>query len=268
LLSLSISSFCTVGSRIIKQVSNCSKDVGGDLWQVFCALNETAAGSYTVANATEPDMWSCDPYFAENPVGEIQGIKGLQSGIFWDNVKNKYHPGGDALSNNDTSGPEYNLGGHEPLGYITTDIYTTFTILVGIFFPSCTGECALWVTETIPHSPSSAIDFHSPAPARPRPPKAPLASLRESRRRHAIYAERSDRRRIFMRSRPSSPCSLTSRKWRRGRRRRRRCIRCWVWEKRKEKLWGASRARPRSRKAVASRVGVSSSPNPFAFHSI
>ena len=31
-------------------------------------------------------------------------------------------------------------GGKDKMGYITTDIYTTFTILVGIFFPSCTGN--------------------------------------------------------------------------------------------------------------------------------
>ena len=35
---------------------------------------------------------------------------------------------------------EYNLGGLPKFGFITTDMWTSFTLLVGIFFPSCTGK--------------------------------------------------------------------------------------------------------------------------------
>lgn len=60
--------------------------------------------------------------------------------MFHDNVFNKYHDAGDAVSSDEETESEYNLGGKPKYGYITTDIYTSFTILVGIFFPSCTGK--------------------------------------------------------------------------------------------------------------------------------
>ena len=67
-----------------------------------------------------------------------QGIRGLASNAFQENIPGKFHDKGDALSNS-TIESEYNLGGLPSYGYITTDIYTTFVLLVGIFFPSCTG---------------------------------------------------------------------------------------------------------------------------------
>ena len=69
----------------------------------------------------------------------VKGIKGLASGVFYENVASKYRYAKEAIasSNEET---EYNLGGRDKLGYITIDIYTSFVILVGIFFPSCTGK--------------------------------------------------------------------------------------------------------------------------------
>ena len=52
-----------------------------------------------------------------------KGIKGLSSGIFYANVKNKYHETGDAISSS-TKEVEYNLGGHARGAYITIDMYT------------------------------------------------------------------------------------------------------------------------------------------------
>ena len=54
----------------------------------------------------------------------------------------KFHDAGDAISNN-TEESTWNLGGLPKRSYITTDIYTSFVLLVGIFFPSCTGKCDL-----------------------------------------------------------------------------------------------------------------------------
>ena len=68
-----------------------------------------------------------------------QGIRGLASSSFFDNVPAKYHDNGDAISNSTTE-TDYNLGGTPKMGYITTDIYTSFVLLIGIFFPSCTGR--------------------------------------------------------------------------------------------------------------------------------
>ena len=71
-----------------------------------------------------------------------QGIRGLSSQAFYENVVGKYHDQGDAISNNSEVESEWNLGGQAKHGYITTDIYTSFVLLVGIFFPSCTGIMA------------------------------------------------------------------------------------------------------------------------------
>lgn len=91
-------------------------------------------------SALTMDDYECDDYFKAHEAKTVQGIKGLASGVFMENIMNKYHRGGDAISTDEEHEPEYNLGGKDKMGYITTDIYTTFTILVGIFFPSCTGN--------------------------------------------------------------------------------------------------------------------------------
>ena len=63
----------------------------------------------------------------------------MTSGAFFENLFNKYLDKGEALSNS-TEEMEYNLGGAPKRKYIASDIYTSFVLLVGIFFPSCTGE--------------------------------------------------------------------------------------------------------------------------------
>jgi hypothetical protein len=73
-------------------------------------------------------------------------------GSFFDNVPSKYHDSGDAISNS-TVETDYNLGGTPKMGYITTDIYTSFVLLIGIFFPSCTGKAIhtyLWIMQCEP----------------------------------------------------------------------------------------------------------------------
>ena len=42
-----------------------------------------------------------------------------------------------SYSKNET---EWNLGGRDKRNLVIIDVYTTWTILVGIFFPSVTGE--------------------------------------------------------------------------------------------------------------------------------
>ena len=80
----------------------------------------------------------CNAYFEENNVSMHQGIRGLASNAFHENVPTKFKDKGDAISNSTTES-EWNLGGLPSEGFITADIYTSFVLLVGIFFPSCTG---------------------------------------------------------------------------------------------------------------------------------
>lgn len=134
-------SFCMVGTRIVTEVENCTKDFGSDLFHNFCKPNETVFGTEALNDTSSlaRDDFVCDTYFEENHVGMTQGIKGLMSNAFYENLFNKYRDNGDAMSNSSLE-TEYSMGGGQKYGYILVDIYTSFTILVGIFFPSCTGE--------------------------------------------------------------------------------------------------------------------------------
>lgn len=95
------------------------------LWHYFCATEEL--------NAT------CDPYFHQNNVTYIQGIPGVASGILAENLYSTYLSKGDPLEKASVS----SVGSPESLShFVTADIATSFTLLVGIFFPSVTGIMA------------------------------------------------------------------------------------------------------------------------------
>merc|ERR1719433_1580472 len=132
--------FCTVGDRIVKSVHNCSKDVGTDLFLQFCKLNNTDVTNKNISEHEKGD-YICDTYFDKSEASWHQGIRGLASNAFYENVAGKFHDAGDAISNN-TDESTWNLGGLPKRSYITTDIYTSFVLLIGIFFPSCTGIMA------------------------------------------------------------------------------------------------------------------------------
>lgn len=142
-------SFCMVGSRIVTKVQNCSKEFDTDLYHNFCKLNETQYKDHEHVKSNNisiltthftKDDFICDDYFnnVKNEAKMQQGIRGMTSNAFHENVFNKYKDQGDAIANS-TEEKEFNLGGNPKMGYIIADIFTSFTLLVGIFFPSCTG---------------------------------------------------------------------------------------------------------------------------------
>ncbi|XP_061661920.1 solute carrier family 12 member 7 isoform X2 [Syngnathoides biaculeatus] len=99
------------------------------LWKLFCNGPEL--------NAT------CNEYFLNNNVTEIQGIPGLTSGVISENMWSEYGP----LGMLDESKKLPSVGGREPtqdiyLPYVVNDIASFFTLLVGIYFPSVTGIMA------------------------------------------------------------------------------------------------------------------------------
>lgn len=106
------------------------------LWRLFC--NGSSLGA------------TCDEYFAQNNVTEIQGIPGVASGVFLDNLWSTYSDKGAFVEKKGVSSvpvsEESRPGG---LPYVLTDIMTYFTMLVGIYFPSVTGEA--------PSLPSSSV---------------------------------------------------------------------------------------------------------------
>ncbi|KAI4893243.1 hypothetical protein NFI96_024940 [Prochilodus magdalenae] len=97
------------------------------LWKRFCNSSELNA--------------VCDEYFAHNNVTEIKGIPGLASGVITENVWSSYLSKGDLLErgSHPASNPIHRNHDHP---YVFADITTSFTLLVGIFFPSVTGIMA------------------------------------------------------------------------------------------------------------------------------
>ncbi|XP_056384393.1 solute carrier family 12 member 6 isoform X1 [Hyla sarda] len=127
---------CLLGNRTLSRLefSTCAKIVEtenttspSDLWDRFCH----PAG---LLNAT------CDEYFYHNNVTEIQGIPGLSSGIIAENIWSNYLQKGEIIEK--ASLPSSDTVGSPSSSYIIADITTSFTLLVGIFFPSVTGIMA------------------------------------------------------------------------------------------------------------------------------
>ncbi|XP_072234917.1 solute carrier family 12 member 7 isoform X1 [Leuresthes tenuis] len=129
---------CMLGNRTLKNnnFDKCLKtDLIGNLtvttklWRLFCDGSEL--------NAT------CNEYFLNNNVTEVQGIPGLTSGVISENMWSEYGPLGKLVEDKKLTG----IGGSDPtkdiyLPYVINDITTFFTLLVGIYFPSVTGIMA------------------------------------------------------------------------------------------------------------------------------
>ncbi|EGV93168.1 solute carrier family 12 member 6 isoform X1 [Cricetulus griseus] len=127
---------CMLGNRTLssRHLDVCSKtkDINNmtmpsKLWGFFC-------NSSQFFNAT------CDEYFVHNNVTSIQGIPGLASGIITENLWSNYLLKGEIIEKPSARSSDV-LGSlnHE---YVLADITTSFTLLVGIFFPSVTGIMA------------------------------------------------------------------------------------------------------------------------------
>ncbi|XP_046897600.1 solute carrier family 12 member 4 isoform X1 [Hypomesus transpacificus] len=118
-------------------------------------LFDVCAKTVLVGNETEPtQLWKnfcgqgnmsssqCDDYFSLNNVTEIQGIPGMASGIIRDNMWGDYLEKGQMLEKAGLPSMDAH-GAMESFGlYVSADIATSFTLLVGIFFPSATGIMA------------------------------------------------------------------------------------------------------------------------------
>ncbi|MBV94955.1 Solute carrier family 12 member 6, partial [Eschrichtius robustus] len=127
---------CMLGNRTLssRHIDICSKTkeinnmtVPSKLWGFFC-------------NSSQFFSATCDEYFVHNNVTSIQGIPGLASGVITENLWSNYIPKGEIIEKPSAKSSDV-LGSlnHE---YVLVDITTSFTLLVGIFFPSVTGIMA------------------------------------------------------------------------------------------------------------------------------
>ena len=71
----------------------------------------------------------------------MKAIPGLSSGVFWDNLLPKFREK-DALVSEDSGLTSESKSYLSQFNYIFVDITSSFTILVAIYFPSCTGILA------------------------------------------------------------------------------------------------------------------------------
>ncbi|KAM6457653.1 solute carrier family 12 member 5 isoform 2-T2 [Liasis olivaceus] len=129
---------CLLGNRTLsrhgfdvcaKVVQVGNETIGSELWALFC--------SSRFLNA------SCDEYFTQNNVTEIQGIPGAASGLIQENLWSSYLPKGIVIERAGMSSvppSELILDMDQP--YVFSDMTSYFTLLVGIYFPSVTGIMA------------------------------------------------------------------------------------------------------------------------------
>ncbi|XP_037817276.1 solute carrier family 12 member 6 isoform X7 [Lucilia sericata] len=115
---------CVLGKRLLKDIpiDNCTKD-DTFLNDLYC-----------------PDG-KCDEYYLAHNVTKVKGIKGLASGVFYENLMPSFLELGQFISYG--KNPE-DIDNTAPSTYnqVMADITTSFTLLIGIFFPSVTGIMA------------------------------------------------------------------------------------------------------------------------------
>uniref|UniRef100_A0A8C1SYV9 Solute carrier family 12 member 5a n=1 Tax=Cyprinus carpio TaxID=7962 RepID=A0A8C1SYV9_CYPCA len=129
---------CVLGNRTLvwKGFDVCAKvierenaTVTTQLWRLFCDSE--------FLNAT------CDSYFVNNNITEIQGIPGVMSGILRENLFGNYMDKGSFIEK--VGLPATVEPDSIPTNtnrYVLADITSFFTMLVGIYFPSVTGIMA------------------------------------------------------------------------------------------------------------------------------
>uniref|UniRef100_A0A8C1T4V8 Solute carrier family 12 member 5a n=1 Tax=Cyprinus carpio TaxID=7962 RepID=A0A8C1T4V8_CYPCA len=128
---------CVLGNRTLvwKGFDVCAKVIEREngtvttkLWRLFCDSE--------FLNAT------CDSYFANNNITEIQGIPGVMSGILQNLFGNYMDKGAFIEKLGLPSVDEPDSVPTNTNRYVLADITSFFTMLVGIYFPSVTGIMA------------------------------------------------------------------------------------------------------------------------------
>ncbi|KAF8783120.1 Solute carrier family 12 member 4 like protein [Argiope bruennichi] len=110
-------------------------------WKRRCRLLRSGRQNSHFEKQREDIIWQCDPYFEANEAKLLPAIPGLSSGVFWDNIVVRFRDKGDIIDLSDDP-EQYQPKGRDTYNQILVDIATSFTLLVGIFFPSCTGIMA------------------------------------------------------------------------------------------------------------------------------
>ncbi|XP_045025861.1 solute carrier family 12 member 4 isoform X2 [Daphnia magna] len=135
---------CLLGNRLLSQEhsGNCTKEEGSALWNLYCKYqDELVEGVTTIgANLTSRAV-KCDPYFLSHNTSLVPGIRGLASGVFMENL-GAWHLGEGQVVARTMNPVDIETLDQPTYNQVLADISTTFTLLVGIYFPSVTGIMA------------------------------------------------------------------------------------------------------------------------------
>lgn len=103
-----------------------------ELETLFCRSGNASHSAY------------CNAYFDEHreDIGFRDGIRGIGSGVLMDNLWSKYRGPKDILSRNDSAPVDNAAKDSLDENFVIAEMYTGFMILIGVFFPSCTGIMA------------------------------------------------------------------------------------------------------------------------------
>ncbi|UYV78085.1 hypothetical protein LAZ67_16000051 [Cordylochernes scorpioides] len=124
---------CILGERLLKKnYEVCSKDphLNGSLYHIFCKQNPNNASDVM-----------CDKYFETHEAKTVLAIPGLTSNIFKENLHSWYREATDFLASSANREMDTSFG-DETYDEVLVDISTSFTLLLGIFFSSCTDTTA------------------------------------------------------------------------------------------------------------------------------
>ncbi|KAM9718246.1 solute carrier family 12 member 6 isoform 2-T3 [Menidia menidia] len=162
---------CMLGNRTINSHFMTDSECGKTMWLPVLDPDQSPDGNATVSyeNSTAkpvtaptpvPDLvekttalwWdfcgseylnaTCDLYFSSNNFSEIQGIPGLASGVISENLWSAYLNKRDVVEKSSLASTRVAQPVSVNHPYVFADITTSFTLLVGIFFPSVTGIMA------------------------------------------------------------------------------------------------------------------------------
>jgi len=133
---------CVLGKRLLKDIplENCTKE-DSFLRDIYCPdgkceeyyLGKIPSYMQSVSYRNYNALSSI-----ANNVTKVKGIKGLASGVFYDNIFPSFLEKGQFISYGKSAIDIENTSG-ESYNQIMADITTSFTLLIGIFFPSVTG---------------------------------------------------------------------------------------------------------------------------------
>lgn len=114
---------CTVGNRLVRPVHNCTKDQDSDLHHKFCQA----------AVETNRKHFDCERYYLNNNARLRQGIKGLSSRVFHENLWLDSHSWAFGSTNQSTTSESNYLGG------VKMDADMLFVQIITMFLTSCSG---------------------------------------------------------------------------------------------------------------------------------